>query len=87
MQLDTASVHALVREFGLPRAELLHMGWSDEMLSQSAPQFSASFFVDWRLGRMLLDDRYDVDGGRWPDGHRSAQALGQQLIQQRFHAA
>lgn len=81
---DTPGLHALVREFGLPRAELLHMGWTDALLSSSAPpQLPLSRVADL-VGRLVLDGHYNLDGGCWPMGRDHARFLGAELIYERF---
>ncbi len=67
--VDTPSVHALIRAANLPRAELLYMGWTDELLSASAPEWLALAEVEHLLGRMVADARFDRVGGGWRDNN------------------
>ncbi len=62
---DTPGVHALVRAANLPRAELLHMGWTDRLLSASAPEWLPEQAVAPLLGRIVADSSYDTSGNFW----------------------
>ncbi len=91
--VDTPSVHALVRAANLPRAELLHMGWTEELLSASAPEWLPLVDVEPLLGRMVADSRYDRgESGvfcAWfgdPSDHSRAGHDGRRVIEAWFRA-
>ncbi len=90
--LDAPSVHMLVRAANLPRAELLHMGWTHELLSPSASEWLCARTVAPLLGRIVSDAAYDRDEGSllvWiGDQHDKQRALndGLQVIGAWFHA-
>lgn len=82
--LDPASVHALLRAAGLPRAELLHMGWPEWALSASTPPLAPDMVAPL-LGRIALDAHYHQHGGAWPEGAAIARRLGGLVLDRWFH--
>lgn len=80
--VDTAGVHALLRAAGLPREELLHMGWGAWALGPSAPLTISERVVAPLLGRVVLDTRH---GAPWTqDMLRDATAAGQLVLERWF---
>lgn len=80
--LDTAGVHVLLRAAGLPRAELLHMGWREWALSASAPATISERLVAPLLGRAVLDD---CTFAPWSDALlRHATGLGHKVLERYF---
>lgn len=84
--LDTASVHVLLRAAGLPRAELMFMGWGDWALSASAPATISERLVAPLLGRIVLDASMgSAIGLAWSDAQFSvATAAGQRVLERYF---
>lgn len=73
--VDGVGFHALVRAAGLPRAELIHMGATPELLSSSSRPVTIEHAAPL-LGRIELDREYDSTGGHYADiQHEQAYAL------------
>lgn len=88
--LDTAAVHALVRAANLPRPELLHMGWTEDELSASAPEWLSPHRAALMLGRIVADAAADRgEHADWADNWLNwslARANGRRVIEAWFHA-
>ncbi len=85
-KIDAAGLHALVRSAGLPRVELLHMGWPQYLLGDGLCWAPAARVAPL-LGRLVLDSIYNVEGGAWPDRADEADSWGLLLIEAHFRRA
>ncbi len=85
-KIDAAGLHALVRSAGLPRVELLHMGWPQYLLGDGLCWAPAERVAPL-LGRLVLDGIYNTEGGAWPARADEASALGLAVIEKHFRRA
>lgn len=86
-RVDAGGVHALLRAADLPRAELLHMGFTDGQLSASAEPMLLSSRLLLPFGRIVLDARHHAHGGYYvgdePD-ELHARGLGDAVLERWF---
>lgn len=72
-RVDAAGVHALLRAADLPRAELLHLGFTDGQLSASAEPMLLSSRLLLPLGRIVLDAVHHRVGGHYIGDQRDGE--------------